>query len=75
MRLRFWRWAHRRAEVLWHWIYYNRLPEGRLEVMGVHKSSFVGRFYVEYLAKDGTFVPVEPPSDQRSSAQISGKEV
>jgi len=28
MRLRFWRWAHRRAEELWHWIYYYRLPEG-----------------------------------------------
>jgi hypothetical protein len=28
MRLRFWRWAHDRAEKLWHWIHYNRLPEG-----------------------------------------------
>lgn len=29
MSLKFWRWAHHRAEALWHWIYYNRLPEGR----------------------------------------------
>jgi hypothetical protein len=28
MRLKFWRWAHVKAEQLWHWIYYNRLPEG-----------------------------------------------
>lgn len=28
MRLKFWWWAHDAAERLWHWIYYNRLPEG-----------------------------------------------
>lgn len=28
MRLKFWRWAHRKAEQLWHWIYYHRIPEG-----------------------------------------------
>lgn len=28
MRLKFWRWAHNSAEALWHWIYYNRLPDG-----------------------------------------------
>jgi len=27
MRLKFWRWAHDTAERLWHWIYYNRIPE------------------------------------------------
>jgi hypothetical protein len=25
LRLRFWRWAHDRAEALWHWIYYKKL--------------------------------------------------
>jgi hypothetical protein len=24
-RFRFWRWAHDRAEALWHWIYYKKL--------------------------------------------------
>lgn len=28
MRVKFWRWAHDRAEALWHWIYYHRVPEG-----------------------------------------------
>lgn len=28
MRLKFWRWAHKSAERLWHWIYYHRIPEG-----------------------------------------------
>lgn len=31
MRLKFWEWAHKRAEALWHWIYYNKLPEGKAE--------------------------------------------
>jgi hypothetical protein len=25
LRFRFWTWAHRRAEDLWHWIYYRKL--------------------------------------------------
>lgn len=28
MKLKFWRWAHAATERLWHWIYYNRIPEG-----------------------------------------------
>jgi len=32
MRLKFWYWAHKRAEALWHWIYYNKIPNGIEEV-------------------------------------------
>jgi hypothetical protein len=29
VRLKFWYWAHDAAERLWHWIYYNKLPDGQ----------------------------------------------
>ena len=28
MRIKFWKWARDASERLWHWIYYNRIPEG-----------------------------------------------
>lgn len=34
LRYRFWSWAHRRAEDLWHWIYYKRLRR-----LDVHEST------------------------------------
>jgi hypothetical protein len=39
MRLKFWRWAHRRAEALWHWIYRNKLgpEENKLLISGTAK--------------------------------------
>jgi hypothetical protein len=58
MRLRFWRWAHDRAEKLWHWIYYNRLPEG-IAAAKQSKLNSQGSFQytVAYVSKDGTTVP------------------
>jgi hypothetical protein len=61
MRLRFWRWAHDRAERLWHWIYYNRLPEGIAQRQQAKIRQDAGfQYSVIYVAKDGTIVPVQP---------------
>jgi len=54
MRLRFWRWAHRRAEALWHWIYYNKLPQGKAE----RARAIVGQnrtygYTFKYMTADG----------------------
>jgi hypothetical protein len=52
MRLRFWRWAHVRAEKLWHWIYYNRLPEGIAQVQrSKNKASGSFQYSVSYVTK------------------------
>ena len=54
LRLKFWYWAHRQAEALWHWIYYNKLPDGR-EVMrkAVESRNGVYSYSVEFVNSKG----------------------
>jgi hypothetical protein len=54
MGIRFWRWAHRTAESLWHWIYYNRLPEGREEMRkAAERSNQVYSYSVTFVNSKG----------------------
>ncbi len=49
MRLKFWRWAHRRAESMWHWIYYNKLASSNEKAL-----ELAGKVYrnVRYIARE-----------------------
>lgn len=56
MRLKFWRWAHKQAEALWHWIYYNRIPEGIDQRVKAEITRTNGGWYsyaVKYMTSDG----------------------
>jgi hypothetical protein len=61
MRLRFWIWAHNKAEKLWHWIYYKRmLPLGYGGfVMPKAKD---GHRYTLLYGKDAIFYDLEGKS-------------
>lgn len=53
MRLKFWRWAHRRAEALWHWIYYHKLPNGIAEMeRAIQSKNIVYSYSWEYKKSD-----------------------
>jgi hypothetical protein len=61
MRIRFWRWAHCTAERLWHWIYYNRLPEGREEMRkAAERRNQVYSYSVKFVNSRGE--EVNPPA-------------
>lgn len=58
LRLKFWHWAHKSTERLWHWIYYNRLPEGIEQTRKVAEAKgSVHSYSVEFVNSKGEKVP------------------
>lgn len=58
IKLKFWYWAHDRAEALWHWIYYNRIPEGieerkRQDEIYTSVNGAYHSFWVEWVNSKG----------------------
>lgn len=58
MKLKFWIWAHRATEGLWHWIYYNRIPEGIEQVRVAREAQERSyQYLVDFVNSKGKSVP------------------